>query len=87
MGYTLRLYLRSPGHSDPALGTIHAILAALSERGTDAGLEIIDVDQSPDQALDDRVVVTPALVRMSPPPRRTVIGDLTDVRSVVAVLA
>ena len=40
--------------------------------------EIIDVLERPDLAEADRVFATPTLLRISPPPVRKLIGDLSD---------
>ena len=41
-------------------------------------LEIIDVYQQPLRATEDQIVAVPTLVKMSPLPRRKLIGDLSD---------
>jgi circadian clock protein KaiB len=41
-------------------------------------VEIIDVDEDPDAAERDRVVLTPTLIRLTPPELR-VAGDLSDI--------
>lgn len=41
-------------------------------------LIIIDVLEQPQLAEDEKIMVTPTLVRELPPPRRRIIGDLTD---------
>jgi circadian clock protein KaiB len=43
-------------------------------------LEIIDVLEQPESAEEERIIATPTVVRLSPPPRERVIGDLSDVR-------
>ena len=40
--------------------------------------EIVDVLERPDLAEVDRVFATPTLIRLSPPPVRKLIGDLSD---------
>jgi circadian clock protein KaiB len=63
-------------------------LARLCERCLDAPCEIIIYDVLKDfqPALDNRVLVTPTLIRVSPPPRVTILGNLSDTRKVVAAL-
>lgn len=41
-------------------------------------LEIVDVVKRPDLVEQARVIATPTVVRMAPPPQRRVIGDLSD---------
>lgn len=49
-------------------------------------LEVIDVLEHPMRALADGVVVTPMLLKLSPPPTRKIVGDLSDTDHVVRVL-
>ena len=49
-------------------------------------LEIVDVCEHPRRALDDGVLVTPSLAKVSPAPISNVIGNLSDTRSVLAAL-
>lgn len=48
-----------------------------------AEVTVIDVLERPDLAEADRILATPTLVREMPPPRRRVIGDLSDVQKVL----
>lgn len=41
-------------------------------------IEVIDVFRDPQRAISDRVFMTPTLVRMTPGPPRSVIGNLSD---------
>ena len=49
-------------------------------------LEIVDVCEHPRRALDDGVLVTPSLTKLSPTPGAHVIGNLSDTSSVLAAL-
>ena len=44
----------------------------------DCSFEIIDVLEQPDVAEEARVLATPTLVKLLPPPIRRIIGDLSD---------
>jgi circadian clock protein KaiB len=46
-------------------------------------LVIIDVLENPQLAEEEKIMVTPTLVRELPPPRRRIIGDLTDTARVL----
>jgi len=46
-------------------------------------IEILDVAQNPRRALDDKVLLTPTLVKLSPAPVGRVIGNLSDTRTVM----
>ena len=41
-------------------------------------LEVIDVLEHPEAAREERIMVTPTLIKKLPPPMRRIIGDLTD---------
>lgn len=49
-------------------------------------LEIVDVCEHPKRALDDGILVTPSLTKLSPPPGSNIIGNLSDTSSVLAAL-
>ena len=49
-------------------------------------LEIVDLMEHPLRALQDGIVVTPTLVRVSPKPARRVIGTLADQKQVLLAL-
>ena len=49
-------------------------------------LVVIDVLQQPDVAEAEKILATPTLVKESPPPRRRVTGDLSDLASVMSAL-
>jgi circadian clock protein KaiB len=49
-------------------------------------LEIVDVCEHPRRALDDGVLVTPSLAKLSPTPGANIIGNLADTRGVLAAL-
>ncbi|MBJ7328407.1 MAG: hypothetical protein JHC95_00830 [Solirubrobacteraceae bacterium] len=63
-------------------------LRALRERyaGEQWDVEVIDVFERPALAEEDRIVATPVLIRMFPPPRLSVIGDFSDPRAVAYAL-
>lgn len=71
-GLQLRLYIagRTP-NSVMALQTLETLLA-----GRQHTLEVVDVLQSPERALDDGIFVTPTVVRLTPAPQVSVIGAL-----------
>ena len=49
-------------------------------------LEIVDMMEAPERALADGIVVTPTLLKLSPPPMRRVIGDLSDTEQLLLSL-
>ncbi len=75
--YLLRLYVS--GHSvatAQTLKNLHALLPQCLD--TPYTLKVVDVTRQPDYAEADQVTATPTLVRVSPHPRRRLVGKLDD---------
>lgn len=49
-------------------------------------VEVVDVIDEPLRALDDGVLVTPTLLKLEPGPSATLIGDLSEHATVLAVI-
>ena len=81
----LRLYIagRAP-NSVKAVTNLEAICRRHFKDGYK--LEIVDVCEYPRRALDDGILVTPSLAKLSPSPGAHVIGNLSDTSSVLAAL-
>ena len=81
----LRLYIagRAP-NSVKAVTNLEAICRQHFKDGYK--LEIVDVCEYPRRALDDGILVTPSLAKVSPAPGAHVIGNLSDTGSVLAAL-
>ena len=74
--YRLRLYIAGPGaYATRAQQNLERIAA---DAGFDYDLEVVDLRKEPERAEQDHIVVTPTLVKLSPPPRFIVIGDLSE---------
>lgn len=72
---TIRLYVAgSSPNSAKALANLNEIIGQYT--AGDCQLEIIDVLTNPRRALADGVLVTPSLIKSSPPPVVTIVGDL-----------
>lgn len=39
-------------------------------------LEVLDILDSPPQAIEDDIIITPTILRISPPPKRKVVGNI-----------
>jgi circadian clock protein KaiB len=50
-------------------------------------IEIIDIFENPERALKDEIFITPALVVLTPPPIRKVVGILSDAGILERLLA
>jgi circadian clock protein KaiB len=46
-------------------------------------LDIIDILEHPQLAEQEKILATPTLIRLSPPPVRRLIGDLSDTEKVI----
>jgi len=46
-------------------------------------LEVIDVLKHPQLAEEDKILATPTLTKVLPPPVRKIIGDLSDIENVL----
>ena len=81
----MRLYIagRAP-NSVKAVTNLEAICRQHFKDGYK--LEIVDVCEYPRRALDDGILVTPSLAKVSPSPGANVIGNLSDTSSVLAAL-
>ncbi len=81
----LRLYV-----ADSAPNSVQAIshLEAIGQQYLKGNyqLEIVDVFEQPLRALADGVIVTPSLIKLSPPPAARVVGNLSDTRKVLLAL-
>lgn len=49
-------------------------------------VQVVDVFASPQQALDDGIVVTPTLLKVAPNPSVRIVGDLSATEKVVLTL-
>jgi|SRR6187455_2009041 circadian clock protein KaiB len=81
----MRLYVagRAP-NSVKAIANLESICRQHLKDGYK--LEIVDVCEHPRRALDDGVLVTPSLAKLSPSPGANIIGNLSDTSSVLAAM-
>lgn len=50
-------------------------------------LEIVDLFQNPERGLEDRILVTPTLLKLLPAPMQRLIGDLSDSQTIRMTLS
>lgn len=75
--YVLKLYVAgNTPNSVRALKTLNQILEQ-EFQGVYA-LKVIDVLKNPQLAEEDKILATPTLAKILPPPVRKIIGDLSD---------
>ncbi len=78
--FCFRLYIAGQSeHSVRAKSNIESLCKEIPD--FDYELEIIDIVDNPRRCLDDGIIVTPMLIKTSPPPEVKVMGDLGDTRS------
>lgn len=81
----LRLFVvPSAPNSQLAVANLAALCA--EHFGKVHELEIVDVLEHPARAINDRIIVTPTLLRVAPLPERRVIGNLSDHARTLLVL-
>ncbi|MDB6118105.1 MAG: circadian clock protein KaiB [Verrucomicrobiaceae bacterium] len=80
--YRFRLYVAGEGpNSLQARANLHALCSEhLPDRHQ---IEIVDVVREPRRALEDNVLLTPTLVKLSPEPVRKVIGNLSQTPAIL----
>jgi circadian clock protein KaiB len=75
-GYRLRLFVA--GNTPRSQRTIVNLRRLCNEHLGPVALEIVDIYQQPELAVQDQVVAAPTLVKLAPSPLRRIIGDLSD---------
>ena len=75
--YSFRLFVTGDSlSSQRAIANLRGLCAAALGEGFE--MDVIDVLQRPELAEQERVIATPTVLRLSPPPPRRAIGDLSD---------
>jgi circadian clock protein KaiB len=84
--FLLKLYItgQTP-RSERAISNLHR----LCEEGLSGEyeLDIIDVLEHPELAVDEKIIATPTLIKELPPPLQRIVGDLSDKEKVLLVLS
>ena len=81
----LRLYIaKGTPHSRTAVENLRLLVGKIGDE--DCDLELVDVMDNPAQAIQDGVLVTPTLIRLSPGPTLRIIGLLQPRDSVLRAL-
>jgi circadian clock protein KaiB len=74
----LRMRLYVAGSAPNSVRAIANANAVCATHFSNHDLEVVDLMVEPDRAADDRIIVTPTLVKLSPAPEQRIIGDLSD---------
>jgi len=81
--YLFRLYINSNSQS----GIKENINVFLKEKlGSNYTLEIIDIKEGVEKAKEDSVFIIPTFIKISPPPKKRIIGDLSCKNRVLLAL-
>lgn len=80
--YQLKLFIT--GHTLYSWRAINNLRRICEEElGAEYELTIIDIQEQPQAAEDEKILATPTLIKESPPPVRRIIGDLSDRKQVL----
>lgn len=83
--YKFRLYVADhTQNSDMARTNLAAICNAFLAGRHD--IEVIDILKEPERALDDGILMTPTLVKLSPLPVQRIVGTLNEKSAVLQAL-
>ncbi|MEU6119928.1 circadian clock KaiB family protein [Streptomyces sp. NPDC047117] len=83
--YSFRLFVAGPTpHSLEA--EVNLRLLCDSRLRSRYDLQIVDAVERPELAEEGRILATPTVIRLSPPPPRRVVGDLSDHHRAAAAL-
>ena len=82
MKIVLKLYVYGMNpHMERSVANLRRMLD--EEPNWEYDLNVCDVLEHPQMAEDNKILATPALVLVSPPPGRKVIGDLSETKKVL----
>lgn len=83
--YILKLYIS--GRTANSLHAIQNLRKICSDKkNREFELIIIDVLEEPGLAEREKIFATPTLIRYLPPPKRRLVGDLSDLEKVIHML-
>lgn len=84
---SLRLYVAGQApNSVAAINNLRILFPGGKAAGRTVEIEIVDVLLEPMRGLRDGIILSPTLVRLSPPPARRVVGNLSDHAAVLLAL-
>ena len=85
MKYTFRLYVSgdSPNSAQAKVSLIALCKTHLADRYE---IEVVDVYKEPMLALNDSILFTPTLFKLSPTPVRRIVGSLDEMQPLLDIL-
>ena len=75
------------GETENGINAVKHIKDVFGKHKIKYTLKIIDILKNPQIAEEERILATPVLVKETPPPFRRVVGDLSDVETLVDTLS
>ena len=84
LDFELRLYVTA--ENEEVLNVVQKVRDLLKEKKTGLRLDTVNVLHNPEAAVQDGVLATPTLLRIYPEPTKRVLGDLSDVKKILALL-
>ena len=79
----IKLILYVNDHSSLSQKAVNNILALLEKEFKEQySLEVIDVLDNPESAIEKNIIATPTIVKMEPKPEKRIIGELSDPKKV-----
>ncbi len=74
------------GMSRNSAMALENITRIIRDHTPDSTIEIIDIRDRNDMAVDHQIIGIPTLIRTTPKPRKMIIGDLSDEQKVLKIL-
>jgi circadian clock protein KaiB len=85
MQFVLRLYIA--GNAPQSMRALSNVRRLCHEQlNGRCDLEVIDIYQQPELALEAKLIAVPTLIRYSPPPLRRITGDLSSLQQLLSGL-
>ena len=85
--YKFRLYLFISGETTNSAAGAWSVESLLNEELRDRySLEVINVLDNPQRAVEYNILATPTLIKVAPLPERRVVGNLSDKEKVASAL-
>ena len=85
----MKVYLKLfvTGHIPRSQNAIESVKRILADHAPNSWeLVVVDVAEAPQEAEEYRILATPTLIRVTPPPIRRVIGDVSDPQMLLQAL-
>ncbi len=85
--YEFRLYLYISGQAFKSIEDAQNLKVLLDKRlKNQYSFEVVNVLDHPQRAQEDKILATPTLIKIAPPPEKRVVGDLSDEERVLMAL-